>query len=71
MNQQLQDFARDELKKGLSKCSEAQQHLFKRMYSHNDLDASIDDIVNGMSEEKLDWAMRQVQSTIEKNAKNE
>ncbi len=66
MNEQIQAFARDTLKEGLSKCTEAQQHLFKRMYSHLNLNKPIDQIVDEMSEDKLDWAMQQVASTLRK-----
>ena len=67
MNKQLQKFARDTIKQGLHQCSEKQQWLFKRMYSKgpNPLEASTDDIVDNMDESKLDWAMEQVQTTLD------
>ena len=55
--------------------------LFKKMYAHTDLsrtrgecqkgtckclDRDINDVVDTMPEEKLDWAMQQVQQTIKK-----
>ena len=64
MNTQLQDFARGKLKEGLSKCTEPQQMLFKRMYSHKNLELPIDEVVDNMPWEKLDRAMQQVQSTL-------
>ena len=66
MNEQLQEFAKSELKAGLSQCNEAQQHLFKRMYSHKNLGAPINDVVDNMPAEKLDRAMQQVQRTLAK-----
>ena len=66
MNDQLQEFARNELKDGLKQCTEGQQLLFKRMYSHNNLSANIDELVDIIPEEKLDWAMEQVRRTLEK-----
>ena len=66
MNEQLQSFARDELKKGLSQLPEAHSHIFKCMYSHENLDADINDVVDSMPEEKLDWAMQQVQNSLDK-----
>jgi len=66
MNKELQAIARETLKGGLSKCTEAQQYLFKRMYSHEDLNKSINDVVDDMEADRLDWAMTQVQRTLDK-----
>ena len=71
MNDQIQEFARQALKNGLAECTEGQQGVFKRMYSFDDLFRPIDAVVDRMPDEKLDWAMRQVQSTLDKNAKRE
>ena len=64
MNEQLQTFAREQLKDGLRRLPEANVLIFKRMYSHANLAASIDEVVDNMPEEKLDWAMQQVSRTI-------
>lgn len=64
MNDQMQEFARTALKEGLAKLSGSQQLLFKRMYSHTDLTKHINDVVDAMPQEKLDWAMQQVQRTL-------
>ena len=66
MNNQLQNFARDALKLGLARLPESHHKLFKRMYSHKNMDAEINDVVDAMPEDKLDWAMQQVQRTIDK-----
>jgi len=34
------------------------------MYSHDNQDLSIEDVVDNMKEDKLDWAMRQVERTL-------
>ncbi len=68
MNDQLQEFAKTQLKDGLAKLPENSRMLFKRMYSHDDLSAYIDDIVDVMPEDKLDWAMQQVQRSLDKLA---
>ncbi len=65
MNEQLQIFVREQLKEGLSKLPEKWVLLFKRMYSHDNLEADINDIVDAMPEDKLDWAMRQVDKSID------
>jgi len=66
MNKQLQEFARSTLKLGLAKLDAKQVMLFKRMYSHNDLLKNISDVVDDMPDESLDWAMQQVQRSLEK-----
>lgn len=42
----------------LAQCTEAQQDIFRRMYPEG---------IAGLSVERLDWACRQVEVTIEKN----
>jgi len=68
MNSQIESYARQTLKDGLSKCTEDQQFLFKRMYSHGDLELSINDVVDLIETEKLDWSMQQVERTLAKKA---
>jgi len=63
MNQAMQDFARGELKDGLSDCSEKQQMFFKRMYSPDNLDIDINKCVDGMPFSKLSFALDQVEAT--------
>ncbi|GAG27182.1 unnamed protein product [marine sediment metagenome] len=69
MNDAIQEFARTQLKEMLAQCTEAQQLLFKRMYSHNDLSLDICVVVDNMPEDKLDWAMQQCQRTLDKASK--
>ena len=66
MNNQLTAFARETLKEGLAKCTKEQILLFKRMYSHEDLEKDINKVVDDMPDEKLDWAMQQVERTLTK-----
>jgi hypothetical protein len=68
MNEQLQNYARQQIKDGLRQCTEPQVNLFMRMYSHKKLDATIDEAVDAMSEDKLDTAMDQVSRTLAKNS---
>jgi hypothetical protein len=67
LNKTLDEAARRALKDMLAQCSEDQQLLFKRMYSEGDLEKPIDDVVDMMPFDKLDWAMEQVGRTVEKN----
>lgn len=66
MNNTLTQFARNNLKEGLKQCTEAQVHMFKRMYSHNNLELPINEVVDNMPAEKLDRAMEQVEATLAK-----
>jgi len=56
---------RAELLAGLEKCTDAQRVLFKRMYAGKNQKRSIVDVVGRMAKDKLDWAMQQVQRTID------
>lgn len=67
MNNQLQEIARQTLKDGLAQLPESSCMFFKRMYSHKNLDLDINAVVDKMPEDKLDWAMQQVQKTLEKS----
>lgn len=66
MNIELELYARESLKESLKKCNEAQIKLFKRMYSYDNLGRSIEDVVDNIPSEKLDWAMQQVSRTLNK-----
>lgn len=66
MNIQLQQFARSFLKEGLNKLPPANQLVFKRMYSHKNLNAPINEVVDKMHAVQLDWAMTQVQNSVDK-----
>ncbi len=66
MNKKIQDFARAVLKEMLAKLPESNHFIFKRMYSHKKLEANINDVVDAMPEDKLDWAMQQVQRSLDK-----
>lgn len=64
MNNKLSKFARETIKLGLSRLEPKHHLLFKRMYSHNDTEKDINEVVDDMPEEKLDWAMQQVDRTL-------
>ena len=66
----LKGFTREQLKSGLAQLPESNQRLFKQMYSHNNMELPIDKVVDNMLEDKLDWAMEQVQKTLNKRANN-
>jgi hypothetical protein len=67
MNNQLVVFARETLKTDLQQCTEGQQSLFRRMYAFGKDELTLDEVVDSMPEEKLDWAMQQVERTLEKS----
>ncbi len=71
MNETLQAFAREELINGLKQCSKEQVQLFKLMYAHKNSAWTIEQVVASMTEDKLDWAMKQVARTIKNNKEKE
>lgn len=74
MNKILRDTAISFLKEHMNKMPEANQCLFKLMYGRNygkrsvedAKKLSIDDCIDGMPDDKLDWAMQQVINTERK-----
>lgn len=64
MNEQLQAYARGKIKDGLEKLPKDWQFRFKRMYSPNNLEGDMNSIVDSISEDKLDWAMQQVERSL-------
>lgn len=76
MNSKLQDFAREQLKAGLAQLPETWQRTFKLMYGRGNGKRSvqdtvalqINDVVDIMPEDKLDWAMQQVENSLKKLA---
>lgn len=65
MNDKLKNFAKNSLREGLAKCTEAEVIMFKKMYAEGDLTLPIGEVVEKMDEKKLDWAMTQVQRTLD------
>ncbi len=68
MNKTLEKYARDQIKHGLLQLTEDQQLFFKRIYSHKNTGLPINNVVDLLPDEKLDWAMQQVERTLQKNA---
>ena len=69
MNEQLERFARDTLKNGLTQCTDGEVLRFKRMYSHKGFGKSTDAVVDDIPTDRLDWAMQQVQRTLDNRTK--
>jgi hypothetical protein len=65
MNKNVQDFARNYIKDGLKKLSERCTVIFKKMYANGNMALDIEHVVDKMPEDKLDWAMQQVNRSIE------
>ena len=64
MNKTLEESNRKILKDLLSQCTKPQQGMFKRMYSHENLELPIDKVVDNMDSSKLDLATTQVENTL-------
>lgn len=68
-NETLIKAGKDILKGLLVQCTEGQQMMFKRMYSHKNLNLPINEAVDKMDPDKIDWAISQCERTVEKNKK--
>lgn len=76
MNDTLQKFARQQLLEGLAKLPDGHQRTFKLMYARNGGKTSVEDaektpieqVVENVPEENLDWAMQQVERSLLKIA---
>jgi len=55
------------LKDLVYQCSPPQQLMFKRMYCHKNLDATVEEAVEQMDPDKIDWAVTQTEKTIKDN----
>lgn len=64
MHRKIKEEYRLMLKDLLAQCTEAEQMVFKRMYSHKNLDLDINTVVDNMDESKYDWAITQCEQTI-------
>jgi hypothetical protein len=54
---------RTEIKRILHLLEDKNRMVFKRMYSHLDLDKDIDTVVDDMPAIQLNWALQQCQTT--------
>jgi len=66
VNDLIESYCRNFLKENIVKLTDPQIMLFKRMYSHKNLEGKIDEVIDNMPIEKLDWAMEQVQKSVNK-----
>ena len=69
MNHSLESFAREQIKQGLQLLPVGWQTTLKRCYSHNNLEMDVNEVVDKMPADKLDWALSQVENSIRKMEK--
>lgn len=67
MNETVITFTRNKIKEGLGKLSEKHKLRFNQMYSFKNLDKDVNEVVDEMSEEKLDWALTQIENSMRKD----
>ena len=67
--EKIEAFRRQELKNLLAQCTVEQRILFKRMYSHTNLEKDINSVVDVMPDAKINWAIQQCENTV-KQASN-
>jgi hypothetical protein len=61
--------SRRKLKNLISQCTDIQQLFFKKMYSHKNIELPIDQVIDNMGDDKIDWAISQCETTINNNLK--
>ena len=66
MTATAEKFYRDQILKGLKQLTHEHCEVFKRMYSPQDLEAPIENVVEEMPTERLFWALQQVENTLKK-----
>jgi hypothetical protein len=74
MNDNLKTYAKSQILDGLLKLPEDWQEKFKLMYGRNGGKRSIEDtkammiekVVNEIPEEKLDWALQQIENSLKR-----
>lgn len=66
MNKTIEQFTRQQIKEGLKLLPDVWQLKFKRMYSHKNLEADINSVVDDIPSEKLDLALSQVENSVDK-----
>ena len=54
---------RNEIKRILSKLDDSNHLVFKRMYSHTDLEKDINLVVDDMPAKQLNWALQQCKAS--------
>ena len=66
-NETLVNSGKQILKDLLKECTEPQQLMFKRMYSHENLELPIDEAIDQMNPDKIDHAITQAERTVASN----
>lgn len=69
MHKKIKQTYTDILKELLAQCTEDEQMIFKRMYSHKNLELDINTVVDNMDESRYEWAIMQCERTIESRNK--
>jgi len=67
MNERLKESGKEILKELLSQCTPPQQFMFKRMHCHKNLQLPINDAVDQIADDKIDWAISQCERTVNIN----
>lgn len=67
MNKTIQSTIRTMIKDLLSQCTLDQQSFFIRIYSHENQNLSIDEVIKNISDDKLEAAFSLCERTINKN----
>ena len=69
MNKTVVKFIREQIKKGLAQLTDKNRMLFNRMYSYDNLNKPVNEVVDNILEDKLNWALTQVENSLKINNK--
>lgn len=67
MNEILSKQGKEIIKELLKNCTNDQIHFFKRMYSHHNIELPISEVVDNISDNKIEYAISQCERTVKNN----
>ena len=70
MNKTIEEFTREEIKEKLKTLPQGNVNMFMRMYAGNNTNKTVNEVVDEMPVEKLDWALTQIENSQKKLDKN-
>lgn len=70
MNKTIAEFTRNKIIEGLRQCTRSNRRQFRLMYNPEGNDYDYENTVKSMNENKLNWALSQVENTLKKSRKH-
>jgi hypothetical protein len=64
MNPELVSYAKEYIRINIKQLKDEHILIFKKMYSSHNLAANIDDVIDNMAIDKLNWAIHQITNSL-------